>query len=146
MDGNALTVRINGVLPDVDAPSAHTSISIFSGDYHLLVDCGGGVADSVKSHRKGPDAILLTHARRQHASDLPTFSAPVYCSAACADRVSKELGIDRSRFVSVVAGQAFEAGPFSITPVAADNAGDRPGFDGSLIYVMSAAGKKVVAG
>ena len=146
MDGNALMVRINGVLPDIDAPGAHTSISIFSGDYHLLVDCGGGVADSVKSYGKAPDAILLTHPRRQHTSDLPSFSAPVHCSAACADQVSKELGIDRSRFIPVAAGRAFEAGPLSITPVSADNAGEGPGFDGSLIYVVSAAGKKVVAG
>lgn len=146
MSGNALTVRINGVLSDTDAPGAHTSISVFSGDYHLLVDCGGGVAESVKSHGRNPDAILLTHARRQHVSDLPSFSAKAYCSAACADRVSKELGIDRARFVPVVAGQTFETGPFSIVSVAAENAGESPGFEGSLIYVISAAGKKVVAG
>ena len=146
MSGNALTVRINGVLSDTDAPGAHTSISVFSGDYHLLVDCGGGVAESVKSHGRDPDAILLTHARRQHVSDLPSFSAKAYCSAACADRVSKELGLDRARFVPVVAGQTFETGPFSIVPVAAENAGESPGFEGSLIYVILAAGKKVVTG
>jgi L-ascorbate metabolism protein UlaG (beta-lactamase superfamily) len=146
MNGNALTMRINGVLPDTGTSGVHTSVSVFSGDYHLLVDCGSGVAESVRSHGRGPDAILLTHARRQHVSDLPSFSAKAYCSAACADRVSNELGVDRSCFVPVVAGQPFEAGPFSITPVAADNAGESPGFEGSLIYVISAAGKKMVAG
>lgn len=131
-------------------------MSVFSGDYHLLVDCGGGVADSVRSYGKEPDAILLTHGRRQHTSDLAAFTtAKVYCTAATADRVNKELGVDRSRFVSVTAGQAFEVGPFSVVPVAADNAGDSPGFEGSLIYVISlssssssaaSGGKKVVAG
>ncbi|HZT35764.1 MAG TPA: MBL fold metallo-hydrolase [Nitrososphaera sp.] len=152
-------VRINGVLPDSGSREggqgggAHTSISVFSGGFHLLVDAGGGVADSVKKgasdlgYKQEPDAILLTHSRREHVSDLASFPGKkIFCTSECADQVAKELQIDRSRFATVAAGQPFEAGPFSIVPLAADNAGDSPGFPGSLIYVIRAGDRKVVAG
>jgi hypothetical protein len=152
MEGNAISVRINGVLPDVRATDENTSISVFYGDYHLLIDAGGGVADSV---RKGasenghgdPSAILVTHGQHEHVSDLASFSAKIYCTSECADQIARELPqVDRSRFVPVVSGQQFEAGPFSIVPVGADNAGDSPGLPGSVIYIIQSAGKKVVAG
>lgn len=153
MEGNAISVRINGVLPDVRAAGgANTSISIFSGDYHILVDAGGGVADSVRKGaseqgRGDPSAILVTHGRRDHISDLASFSAKIYCTGECAGQIAKELPqIDKSRFVAVVPGQQFQAGPFSIVPVAADNAGDSPGFPGSVIYVIQSGGKKVITG
>lgn len=152
-------VRINGVLPDSGSRGggqgggAHTSISVFSGGFHLLVDAGGGVADSVKKgasdlgYKQEPDAILLTHGRREHVSDLASFPGKkIFCTSECADQVAKELQVDRSRFATVAAGQPFEAGPFSIVPLAADNAGDSPGFPGSLVYVIRAGDRKVVAG
>ncbi|MER3407743.1 MAG: hypothetical protein C4292_02895, partial [Nitrososphaera sp.] len=71
MAQNALYVRINGVLPDVPASSgssgggANTSMSIFSDGFHLLVDAGGGVAESIRrgasdlGFKESPDAILI---------------------------------------------------------------------------------------
>lgn len=163
-------MRINGVLPDagsnnsggaegVGGERAHTSISVFSGGFHLLVDAGGGVADSVKKgasdigYKAEPDAILLTHGRREHTSDLASFlaggSAKVFCTAECAGQVAKEFPqVDKSRFApAVIPGQPFEAGSFSIVPVAADNStgGDSTGFAGSVIYVIKTTGKKVIA-
>ncbi|AIC16544.1 MBL fold metallo-hydrolase [Nitrososphaera viennensis] len=159
--GNAMFfVRINGVLPDVSGAAAgegggaHTSISVFSGGFHLLVDAGDGVADSVKKgasdlgYKEEPDAILVTHGRREHVSDLASFSGKIFCTSECAGQIAKELPqVDKSRFATVVVpGQPFEAGPFSIVPVAADNAGDSPGFPGSVIYVIRAGDRKVIAG
>ncbi|HVX03356.1 MAG TPA: MBL fold metallo-hydrolase [Nitrososphaera sp.] len=182
-------VRINGVLPDInnkedknasssgggsEGGRAHTSISVFSGGFHLLVDAGGGVADSVKKgasdigYKAEPDAILLTHGRREHTSDLAPFlaggSAKIFCTAECASQVAKEFPqIDKSRFAAnIIPGQPFEAGPFSIVPVAADNnnnksstttnGGDNSGFPGSVIYVIrtkeggsSIGSRKVIA-
>jgi hypothetical protein len=39
--------RISGVLPDV-AGGTNTSLSVFHGGFHLLVDAGNGVAASIK--------------------------------------------------------------------------------------------------
>ncbi|MEP0824440.1 MAG: hypothetical protein HRF40_03050, partial [Nitrososphaera sp.] len=49
-----LAVRINGVLPDVDGQAANTSISVFYKGFHLLVDAGNKVKESVKTP---PDGI-----------------------------------------------------------------------------------------
>ncbi|MEO9362588.1 MAG: MBL fold metallo-hydrolase [Nitrososphaera sp.] len=152
--GNDIYVRVNGVLPDAGSREggAHTSISVFSGGFHLLVDAGNGVADSVKrgasdlGYKQEPDAILLTHGRREHISDLASFSGKVYCTSECAGEVAKEIQVDKSRFATISAGQPFEVGPFSIVPVAADNSGDSLGFPGSVIYVIRAGDRKVVAG
>ncbi|AIF85314.1 putative Zn-dependent hydrolase of beta-lactamase fold [Candidatus Nitrososphaera evergladensis SR1] len=162
--GNAtFFVRINGVLPDTnngattaagEGKEAHTSISVFSDGFHLLVDAGGGVADSVKKgasdlgYKEEPDAILVTHGRREHTIDLASFSkSKIFCTSECAGQIAKESPqIDKSRFANIVPGQPFEAGPFSIVPVAADNAGDSPGFPGSVIYVIRAGDRKVIAG
>jgi hypothetical protein len=43
-----------------------------------------------------------------------------------------------SLFSPINPGTPFEVGPFSIIPVAADNAGDQPGLSGSVIYVIKA--------
>ena len=148
MAADTLSVRVNGVLPDVSGAGANTSISVFYGGFHLLVDAGSGVAGSVKKgaadlgYKERPDVILVTHARREHVADLSSFvGVPVYCTSQCAGQLPKDLQI-----TMVAPGQQFAAGPFSVTPVAADNAGDSPGFPGSVIYVIGAGGKKVVAG
>lgn len=147
---DSFSVRINGVLADVRGAGANTSISVFHGNSHLLVDAGHGVAASIKKgaadlgYNERPDAILVTHAEQEHVADLPAFSGiPVYCTTECAGQL-KDL---QAKITTIVPGQQFEVGPFSVTPVAADNAGDdRPGFPGSVIYVIGAGGKKVVAG
>lgn len=154
--------RINGVLPDAsggvaggagEGGRAHTSISVFSGGFHLLVDAGGGVADSVKKgasdlgYKEEPDAILVTHGRREHTSDIASFSGKIFCMSECAGQIAKEFPqVDKSRFTAITPGQPFEAGPFSIVPVAANNAGDSPGFPGAVIYVIRAGDRKVIAG
>jgi L-ascorbate metabolism protein UlaG (beta-lactamase superfamily) len=156
--------RINGVLPDASSGvaggaqggGAHTSISVFSSGFHLLVDAGGGVADSVRKgasdlgYKEEPDAILVTHGRREHTSDLASFSSgEIFCTSECAGQIAKEFPqVDKSRFSAITPGQPFEAGPFSIVPVAADNSagGDSPGFPGSVIYVIRAGDRKVIAG
>ncbi len=49
-------------------------------------------------------------------------------------------------FSPINPGTQFELGPFSVIPVAADNAGDQPGLPGSVIYVIKAGERKIVAG
>ena len=150
MASEGLQVRINGVLPDVSAGAANTSLSAFYEGFHLLVDAGSGVQESIrKGQANMPDAILITNARRQHTSDLPALikgGAKVYCTAECGQQIAKEMPSLTASFVNVSPGTPFEAGPFSVVPVSADNAGDQPGLPGSVIFVIKAGERKVVAG
>jgi L-ascorbate metabolism protein UlaG (beta-lactamase superfamily) len=154
-----LTVRINGVSPHVDHPAPNTSLSVLYRDFHLLVDAGNGVEESVKRGAASsihlPDAILITHARRHHINDLPRLigeNSKVFCTRECGQQIAQELpSLARSSsssllFSTINPGMPFEAGPFSIIPVAADNAGDQPGLPGSVIYVIKAGARKIVAG
>jgi hypothetical protein len=140
MASEGLQVRINGVLPDVNAGAANTSLSAFYESFHLLVDAGNGVQESIKKGQANmPDAILITNARRQHTSDLPALikgDAKVYCTAECGQQIAKEMPSLAASFVHVSPGTPFEAGPFSVVPIAADNAGDQPGMPGSVIFVI----------
>jgi L-ascorbate metabolism protein UlaG (beta-lactamase superfamily) len=148
MASEDLQVRINGVLPDVDGEAANTSLSLFYKGFHLLVDAGNGVQQSIKNCGKPlPDAILITNARKQHTGELSSLvkgNAKVYCTAECGQQIAKEL--PPTSFTQVNPGTPFEAGRFSVVPIAADNAGDRPGMPGSVIYVIKAGERKVVAG
>lgn len=154
-----LTVRINGVSPHVDHPAPNTSLSVLYRDFHLLVDAGNGVEESVKRGAAPsmhlPDAILITHARRHHINDLPRLmgeNSKVFCTRECAQQIAQELpslatsSSSSSLFSTINPGMPFEVGPFSIIPVAADNAGDQPGLPGSVIYVIKAGARKIVAG
>ncbi len=161
MASEDLTVRINGVSSHVDNGTATTSLSVFYQGFHLLVDAGNGVQESIKkagpsSGKYLPDAILITHARRHHMSDLPALTrenAKVYCTPECRQQIEQQLpslpsssSSSSSLFSTVNPGTPFEVGPFSIIPVAADNAGDQPGFPGSVVYVIKVGGRKIVAG
>lgn len=155
MESNSLFARINGVLPDV-AGGANTSMSVFYQGFHLLVDAGNGIAASLKNgagehgYKQAPDAILITNARQEHVADLASLlgSAKAYCTAECLERIMAmpQLASKRSSFTAVQPGRAFEAGPISVTPITADNAGDAPGIAGSVIYIIEASGRKIIAG
>jgi L-ascorbate metabolism protein UlaG (beta-lactamase superfamily) len=150
-----LYVRINGVLPDVDnGAAANTSLSVFYQGFHLLVDAGNSVEESIKKGASGkylPDAILVTHARRQHISDLAMLTrenAKVYCTPECSQQIAEmlpTLATSIPLFSPINPGTLFEVGPFSVIPVAADNAGDQPGLPGSVIYIIEAGEGKIVA-
>jgi len=145
-----LQVRINGVLPDVSSAAANTSLSVFYHGFHLLVDAGRGIHKSINNAGKQlPDAILITNAKKHHMSDLSLLAkgnAKVYCTAECGQQIAKEQQQQLASIVHVTPGTPFEAGPFSVVPVAADNSGDLPGIPGSVIYVIRAGSRKVVAG
>ncbi|MGI0048134.1 MAG: MBL fold metallo-hydrolase, partial [Nitrososphaera sp.] len=128
---------------------ANTSLSVIYKGFHLLVDAGSGVQESVKKDAGMPDAILITSAKKQHTSGLASLakgSTKVYCTAECGQQIAKELPSLAASFAHVSPGTAFEAGPFSVVPIAADNAGDKPGMPGSAIFVIKAGSRKVVAG
>src|ERR687892_469415 len=171
MASEDLTVRINGVSSHVDNGAANTSLSVFYQGFHLLVDAGKGVEESIKkggasSGKYLPDTILITHARRHHISDLPALTrenAKVYCTPECSQQIAQELqtlpttktssssssslqSSSSSLFSPINPGTPFEVGPFSVIPIAADNAGDEPGKPGSVIYIIKAGAKKIVAG
>src|SRR3712207_5462779 len=84
-----LSVRINGVTSHVDHAAANTSLSVLYQGFHLLVDAGSGVEESIKrgavSNKHSPDAILITHARRHHIHDLPRLIE--IGRASCRERV-----------------------------------------------------------
>ena len=157
MASEDLSVRINGVTSHVDHAAANTSLSVFYQGFHLLVDAGNGVEESIKrgavSNKHSPDAILITHARRHHIHDLPRLigeNSRIYCTSECSQQIAQELpslaSSPSSLFSSVNPGTPFELGPFSIIPVAADNSGDQQGLPGSVIYVIKAGARKIVAG
>lgn len=152
---SSLLVRINGVLPDI-AGATNTSISLFYQGFHLLVDAGNGVTETLRKgaeelgYKVAPDAILITHARNEHVAELASLigDAKVYCTSECIEQLMMvpQLAEKRVSFTAIQSGQAFAAGPFSVTAAAANNAGDNPGFAGSVIYVIEAGGRKVIAG
>jgi L-ascorbate metabolism protein UlaG (beta-lactamase superfamily) len=158
MASEDLTVRINGVSSHVDNGAVNTSLSVLYQGFHLLIDAGNGVEESIKkavpaSGKYLPDAILITHARRQHISDLPAFTkenVKVYCTPECSQQIAQELpslsSSSSSLFSTINPGTPFEVGPFSIISVAADNAGDQPGLPGSVVYIIKAGARKIVAG
>jgi L-ascorbate metabolism protein UlaG (beta-lactamase superfamily) len=160
MASEDLTVRINGVSSHVDDGAANTSLSVFYQGFHLLVDAGKGVEESVKkgasSGKYMPDAILITHARRHHISDLPALTrenAKVYCTPECSQQIAQELpslptpsSSSSSLFSPINPGTPFEVGPFSVISIAADNAGDEPGLPGSVVYIIKAGARRIVAG
>jgi L-ascorbate metabolism protein UlaG (beta-lactamase superfamily) len=136
---------------------------VFYQGFHLLVDAGNGVEESIKkgasSGKYLPDAILITHARRYHISDLPALireNAKVYCTPECNQQIARELqsslptssssSSSSSLFSPINPGTPFEVGPFSVISIAADNAGDEPGLPGSVIYIIKAGARKIVAG
>ena len=154
-------VRINGVLPDskMGKEGAGTSCSIFqttqSGRFHLLVDAGNGVLDSINqsaselgfSHM--PDAILITHAHMGHISDLPALisshpNSKVYCTKECQDQIAKELPslAGNRAFVAAEPGQILSVGPFLVQPILADHAG----MPGCAIYIIKIHDIKIIAG
>jgi L-ascorbate metabolism protein UlaG (beta-lactamase superfamily) len=161
MASEDLSVRINGVSSHVDNGAASTSLSVFYQGFHVLVDTGNGVEESIKkgasSGKYLPDAILITHARRHHISDLPALTrenAKVYCTPECSQQIAQELpswatsssSSSPSLFSPINPGTPFEVGPFSVVSVAADNAGDQPGLPGSVVYIIKAGTRKIVAG
>src|SRR5215203_1066713 len=157
MDSGDVYVRINGVLPDVDNGAANTSLSVFYQGFHLLVDAGNAVEASIKKGASGkhlPDAILVTHARRQHISDLPMLTrenAKVYCTPECSQKIAEILpslasSASSPLFSTINPGTPFEVGPCSVISIAADNAGDEPGLPGSVVYIIKAGARKIVAG
>jgi L-ascorbate metabolism protein UlaG (beta-lactamase superfamily) len=163
MASEDLTVRINGVSSHIDSGAPNTSLSVFYQGFHLLVDAGKGVEESIKkggasSGKYLPDAILITHARRHHISDLPALireNAKVYCTSECSQQIAQELpslptttssSSSPSLFSPINPGTQFEVGPFSVIPIAADNTGDEPGKPGSVVYIIKAGARKIVAG
>jgi hypothetical protein len=160
MASEDLTVRINGVSSHVDQATPNTSLSVLYHGFHLLVDAGNGVEESIKrglgSDKHLPDAILITHAQRHHINDLPRLireNLKIYCTRECSQQIAQELpslaastSSSSSLFSPINPATPFELGPFSIIPVVADNAGDQPGLPGSVIYIIKAGARKIVAG
>jgi hypothetical protein len=156
MASEDLSVRINGISSHVDnGAAASTSLSVFYQGFHLLVDAGNGIEESIKkgasSGKYLPDAILITHARRHHISELPALireNAKVYCTPECGQQIARELSswATSSSFFPINPGTPFEVGPFSVISVSADNAGDQPGLPGSVVYIIKAGARKIVAG
>jgi len=147
MDTEDLQVRINGVLPDVNA-GANTSLSVFYKGFHLLVDAGNGISEGIRNAGKQlPDAILISSTRKQHTNDLVALTKnKVYCTAESCQRISKDFPSLAGSLIEIQPSKPMEVGPFSVVPVAADNAGDQPGMPGSVIYVIKAGSRKIVAG
>jgi hypothetical protein len=195
-----IAVRINGVLPRVQALGderqsdraaevkssckfANTSCSIIISNYkengaadrafHILVDAGGGVLESMKgglsetgiiTETTIPDIILITNAHEDRVKDLPaivseaaslsTRKLKVMCTKECIDQVLR-------KYPSLANNQALsfepvkpggehtvgggEGGALSITPVAAENGGaEVPSEPGAAIYIVKIGDVKII--
>jgi beta-lactamase family protein len=177
-DSQSLQVRINGVLSDRYDPgreagetAAHTSMSVFYQDFHLLVDAGAGVANSlqkavVEPHqeaRRNPDAILITNAKKQHISNLPYLigksdgktSPKIYCTEECAKQITEQLlpslkGKESLQFNYINPNNQISIGPISVLPIAAGNSSAEDSStsspSGSVIFVIKGGSRKIIAG
>jgi phosphoribosyl 1,2-cyclic phosphodiesterase len=174
-----LWVRINGILsPAVQlgkesGASANASCSLLGVEedganqkysFHLLVDCGSGVVDSINkgfaehgfSENIVPDAVLITHAHTDHVNDLPALLSGlekkgqqprfrVYCSKECLDQISKQFPTLAEKipvFSTILPGKSFEVGPFIVEPILAQHAN----VAGAVIYIIRLQTKKIVIG
>jgi phosphoribosyl 1,2-cyclic phosphodiesterase len=136
---------------------------------HLLVDIGEGV---VKSIEKGsaafasefetkvsdiPNAVLITHSHDDHIKEIPVLvnkvikpdKLNIYCTKECHDQIKNrfpEFGETHSNvsFNTINAGETFQIGPFSVTPILASHGKNSP--PGSVIYVVITKGRKIVFG
>ena len=191
-----LIVRINGTLPDFSSLGsrdkseraeevirkgirANTSCSLYSRDgvnhnqqvFHMLIDIGDGVVDSIK---KGafelgfdlrtaiPDTLLMTHSHNDHVKELPILlnkimdnndpakDLKIFCTHECSNQVIgkfPELSNKFNKgnaisFIPVEPNKTFEVGPFSVIPVLADHGNNSP--VGSVIYIIKLLDKKIV--
>jgi phosphoribosyl 1,2-cyclic phosphodiesterase len=174
-----LYIRINGILSPAlqlgkeSGASANTSCSLFEiqeerenhkNNFHLLVDCGKRVVESVKkgstqhgfSYNIVPDAMLITHGHKDHIDDVPALISEVegkshehgfkiYGTGECLEQMSKQipsLSQKSTLFSSIVPGKVFEVGPFLVEPILAKH-GDVPG---AVIYIIKVRNKKIVIG
>lgn len=176
---HSLIVRINGTLPDVSMLGSeskseraqevrrqgvrtNTSCSLYARVnynrqvFHVLVDIGEGVTDSIKkgaielgfsSSATIPDALLIIADKNDLTRDLKIF-----CTLECWDQVVEKFPDLSNRsnngkivsFVGVEPNRAFEVGPFSVTPVLAHHGDNSP--VGSVIYTLKYLDKKVIIG
>ncbi|HEY1248516.1 MAG TPA: MBL fold metallo-hydrolase [Nitrososphaera sp.] len=174
-----LCIRINGTLSPVSQgekqtdAGANTSCSIFDiqekrdnqkNFYHLLIDCGNGVLESIRkgltelepTDRILPDAMLITHAHRDHIEDLPLLLSElekkdqgtdfrIYCTKESIELITNQfpsLSQKSSVFSPIEPGKAFQVGPFAIEPISAKHS-DLPG---AIIYILSLRNRKIVIG
>jgi phosphoribosyl 1,2-cyclic phosphodiesterase len=196
-----LMVRINGTLPDLSILGneknseraaevkkkdiiANTPCSIFSissstqqsrnGEiFHLLVDAGEGVVNSVEKGitdslssqnldmplSKMPDAALITYSHDDHIHDLSKLINKVndgsgkidgYCTKECREQtINKfpELGEIQSLHFNVIQpDESFKVGPFTGKGwlVCANHGDNSP--SGSVIYIINYQDKKGIMG
>ncbi|MFZ0511258.1 MAG: MBL fold metallo-hydrolase [Candidatus Nitrosopolaris sp.] len=189
-----LLVRFNGTLPNVSTVGdeqkseraaeikrnkliANTSCSVFSTgsvadssmneNFHLLVDAGNGVAESletgtdVTSQSKIiisdiPNAVLITDSHDDQIKDIPKLfnkvvdgsdKFGVYCTKECCDQIMSkfpQLTGRRSAFNIIEPNRPFTTGPFTVIPVTA-NHGDNS-TPSSVIYIVKYQDKKIIMG
>jgi Beta-lactamase superfamily domain len=190
-----LIVRINGTLPDFTSLgsedkseraeeverqgvrtntscSLYTRISPGQQIFHMLVDIGEGIFNSIEkgpselgfeSAAAIPDALLITHSHDDHVKELPrlmnrvmdnntTRDLKIFCTTECRDQVIEKFptlskrsnSSNRISFISVEPSKIFEAGPFSVIPILTYHGDNSP--PGSVIYIVKLLDKKIIIG
>ena len=190
-----LSVRINGTLPNISTLGdeqkseraaeikrnkiiVNTSCSVFSTsasvadssaneNFHLLVDMGEGVVESLEKSGTDvtsqskiisdiPNAVLITDSHDDQIKDLPNLfnkvmdgsdKFSVYCTKECCDQIMSKLPQltgRRSAFKIIEPNKPFTTGPFTVIPAVA-NHGDNS-TPSSVIYIVKYQDKKIIMG
>ena len=86
----------------------------------LLIDCGVCFKSLKALLPDGLCGILVTHSHTDHVSGLRTLlkhvDVPVFANSMTAEATACQEKIDESAFACFENGQAFDVGPFSVSP------------------------------
>jgi phosphoribosyl 1,2-cyclic phosphodiesterase len=114
-----------GTRGDIDVRSArhrrHTATVVSYRGAHVMIDCGADWLHAV--HRVRPDAIMVTHAHRDHVDGLRRgVSCPVYAPAAVWQAIGRwpirQRHRLRVRVPTTIHGMRFEAFPLDHSVIA----------------------------
>lgn len=198
-----IIMRINGVLPEISklgsedesermaevkraGMTTNTSCSIFSKRrdsdeiFHILVDIGEGVIDSMENGISDlgfsprvsvprvnmpdvniPNVLLITHPHNDHIKELPILLSKasnhkstklkVMCTQRCLEQITQIFPqiseANRALFNTVIPGESYSIGPFSIIPILAKHYNDNDNSSSdSVIYIIKIYDKKIIIG